>query len=541
MAVITPNTDIYVLKVPLEINDDNQLTFANATAQYNWFNSQSKLVFSNYTYQRKDSTITVAYPIDDLYQFNYVMYRNTNYSNKWFYAYITGYQMESNGTTTLSIKTDVYQTWMFELQVRQSFVEREHVSNDTPGLHTIPENLETGDYIIDSNTKISLTNPSTGNFYACFLLSKKPFNDAPMTYATWNIGGIFSGLFCVAVPVGFAKNMIELYNLSSDVTADAIVNIYMIPVECVDITHSMNWSPTSGTTFNVYQVREDVVTTNTATIVEHPGFKNNYVPKNKKLLCYPYKYFHITNNAGTDIDYRWEDFPLNGSGNHQADISVKCIPSCGASSKLEFSNYKDYDSTASGHNLMMAYGISGAKLPTCAWTTDYYTNWLTQNGVNIATNVGLGIAGAAIGVATGGVGLVAAGISTASTVASAVGQTHRAETTPPQAHGDVSQGDISFARQQSAFNAYGMSIRNEYAYVIDKYFSMYGYKVNTVKIPNITGRTNWNYVKTVGCYLAGDIPQEDLAELKSMFDKGITFWHNPSTFCDYSQSNAIVS
>jgi hypothetical protein len=70
---------------------------------------------------------------------------------------------------------------------------------------------------------------------------------------------------------------------------------------------------------------------------------------------------------------------------------------------------------------------------------------------------------------------------------------------------------------------------------------MFGYKVNSLKIPNITGRTNWNYVKTVGCYLAGDIPQEDLAELKSMFDKGITFWHNPATFCDYSQSNAIVS
>ena len=86
-----------------------------------------------------------------------------------------------------------------------------------------------------------------------------------------------------------------------------------------------------------------------------------------------------------------------------------------------------------------------------------------------------------------------------------------------------------------------MSIRPEYARIIDGYFSAYGYKVNTIKIPNVTGRTNWNYVKTVGCYIDADIPQEDLQEIKNLFDKGITFWHNPLTFRDYSQSNAIVT
>ena len=68
-----------------------------------------------------------------------------------------------------------------------------------------------------------------------------------------------------------------------------------------------------------------------------------------------------------------------------------------------------------------------------------------------------------------------------------------------------------------------------------------GYKVNSLKIPNITGRTNWNYVKTIDCNITGEIPQEDLQELKDMFDNGVTFWHNSATFLDYSQSNNIVS
>ena len=51
---------------------------------------------------------------------------------------------------------------------------------------------------------------------------------------------------------------------------------------------------------------------------------------------------------------------------------------------------------------------------------------------------------------------------------------------------------------------------------------------------------NWNFVKTIGCYIEADIPQDDLQEIKSMFDKGVTFWHNPATFADYSQNNDIL-
>ena len=53
MAVIAPQTDVYLLKVPLEIDNANQLTFANATAQFNYFNSLPKIAVDDYSYQRK--------------------------------------------------------------------------------------------------------------------------------------------------------------------------------------------------------------------------------------------------------------------------------------------------------------------------------------------------------------------------------------------------------------------------------------------------------------------------------------------------------
>ena len=270
----------------------------------------------------------------------------------------------------------------------------------------------------------------------------------------------------------------------------------------------------------------------------------NYSPVNKKLLTWPYSYFYVTNKAGQVAEYRYEDFPFETVGSDYARcISYKkaIVPSASLSAKLYFTNYKSYSEQSGYGTKMYAYGVDYPKIPVCAWTTDYYTNWLTQNGVNVGTNLALGVGGAVLGLATGGIGLVAGAAGLVSSIANTVSQVHKAETTPPQAHGDVNTGDFQYCFQRSSISFYEMSIRPEYAKIIDAYFSAYGYKVNMIKTPNVTGRTNWNFVKTVGCYIEANIPQEDLQEIKNLFDKGITFWHNPTTFRDYSQSNAIVT
>jgi hypothetical protein len=105
---------------------------------------------------------------------------------------------------------------------------------------------------------------------------------------------------------------------------------------------------------------------------------------------------------------------------------------------------------------------------------------------------------------------------------------------------NVASGDITFSQKESGFTWRKMSIRAEYARMIDDYFTMFGYKTNRLKVPNINGRANWNYVKTKGCNIIGDIPQDDMQEIKTMFNRGVTIWHHANTFLDYSQSNAIV-
>ena len=153
---ITPNTQIRLLSVPFEIDNKNQLTFNNITAQTNYFTSLPNLEIEECSYQRKDNIIKFPAHIDTLLNYNYVMYKNNNYSNKWFYAFIDKMEYENNGTTNISIKQDVFQTWQFDLLYKKMFVEREHVNSDKIGEHTIPEGLETGELIVDNIIKYDM-------------------------------------------------------------------------------------------------------------------------------------------------------------------------------------------------------------------------------------------------------------------------------------------------------------------------------------------------------------------------------------------------
>ena len=70
-----------------------------------------------------------------------------------------------------------------------------------------------------------------------------------------------------------------------------------------------------------------------------------------------------------------------------------------------------------------------------------------------------------------------------------------------------------------------MSVTAQMAKTIDDFFTMYGYATHKIKLPNITGRSNWNFVKTVNCSLHGSCVTDDINFLQTMFNRGVTFWH----------------
>lgn len=534
MAVIAPQTDVYLLKVPLEIDNTNQLTFANATAQFNYFNSLPKISYDNFTYQRKDNTIRIPALIDDIIQYNYIMYRNEGFSNKWFYAYIDKMEYLNDGVTAVSITTDVWQTWQFDLTYKPTFVEREHVNDDTIGIHTLPENVELGQFVFNGQAT-NFGQTAVDDCYIALGVTEliAPFTtDIPLTDQFSVYNGIYSGLnYLFFSSFESLDNTIKHYVANGK--TDAIQTIFYVPYSFIanSTTHSKSYNVSfwgSSAVAVVYWVEPSLNPIDeNAVSITRPSTLLSYIPRNKKLLTYPYCFFNVTNNVGDEYEYRYEDF----TGNPTFQASMALCPSM--SIKAVATNYKNgvVDQT-------WGEGISGAKTPQCSWKSDYYTNWLTQNGVNIGLQALNSSVATGASLATGN--MVGAGVGLVGAISNTVSEFYRASIIPDQVHGNINAGDITFTTNKSCFTILPKCIKTEYAKVIDNYFDMFGYKINTVKRPNITGRRNWNYVKTIGCYIEADIPQDDLQSIKNMFDNGVTFWHNASTFADYSQINDII-
>lgn len=551
--VITPQTDLYLLKVPLEMSNDNQLTFASAQAQFNYFYSLPKLEGDGkFTYQRKDGVIRFGALIDDILDYNYVMYRNTAYSDKWFYAFIVGMQYSSDQVTNITIKTDVWQTWQFDLTYKPVLIDREHQNTDVAGDNLLPEGVELGEYVTNGNVE----NFGTSDSYVTVVEVSQVENEgesATLAYqwvdgthdVTPTLNNITRGTTPLIISGQTAFSALrDVYDWAG--LGDAIVNVYLLPSNLVGTTYQINLVGARGvdlkTCSALVPATKDGVYEITTKSLSKPSKIGGlgYTPRNKKLLTAPYCYFTISNNAGSSVPFNYEDFnqstfQFKVEGTFGASGNVKAIPV----------NYKKFASTENA----LDYSVSGAKFPICSWKSDSYTNWLTQNAVNMQTEwTGTAIAGGLTMLGSvykdGMLGLGTGAISAVGDLIGTAREQHMAKTRanmiPDQVKGNLNTGDFVWAKYRSMFTYLPMSIKEQQARIIDEYFDQFGYKCNRVKIPNVYGRRNWNFVKTVGCYIEANIPQDDLQEIKSMFDRGITFWHNPATFADYSQSNDIV-
>lgn len=99
-------------------------------------------------------------------------------------------------------------------------------------------------------------------------------------------------------------------------------------------------------------------------------------------------------------------------------------------------------------------------------------------------------------------------------------------------------GDVYFT-YQNQFSGYCLvyrQISNEYIAILENYFKKYGYKVNTIEIPNLHTRESWNYIRTIDCNIKANINAESLEKLRTMFNNGVTVWHTTDVG-NYTLSN----
>lgn len=513
-----PSSNIYLTDVPWTDNYTDILNFPNINVQKNFFNSRIKKTFSNYVYLKKDSAIKVEGNIDELIMYNYLFYKNPS-TNKNYYCFITNMEYISENTTQIYFKTDVFQTWGFDIVYNNCFIERCHVDNDSIGANTVPEGLETGEYICSEMFKLE----NTPENYCIIVGSTANLQSSSMED---DRGGDYTGVYS---SVGYywykynAGNQLgsDIQKLANANKISAISSIFMAPTWLVSGYDAKAHKGKVSTTVNVANY------TTVQTDIVHN--LNGYTPKNNKLFTYPYCYFMITNGVGGHAVFR----PELCQGNYlKVNVEGVLTPSCSIHyTPLNYQNVADnFDA-----------GISGGKLPQLNWSSDQFTNWLTQNAVNLTTpdvNMALtplSMFGDLMTLNIGGATERYANNYLAIKQRDKEVETHAK--IPPQVSGNLNAGDIATATIDNTLHVYTMTIKSEFAKIIDDYFSMFGYQTNRIQKLKLTGRPNWNYVKTINCNVSGSIPESDLNEIKHIFDSGVTCWHNINTMYDYTQNN----
>lgn len=532
---IEPGTNIRILhNIPLDKTYDHTIYFSDATAQRGYFIYNQKYNLSNYTYQRVQRGVArVGIKADDLYDCNYMMFQNTNYGNKWFYAFITSVEFINNETSQITFELDVMQTWHFDYTTDYCFVEREHTETDTIGGNILPEPVTPGEYVYNNLHPIGITEDGQDVDLTTMsvIVAIVDISDQQTQAHGLRYDGIYGGAELYAFGV---NNVTGINGLISTYTRNpnAIVSIYMCPSAFIDVIDP-NTHKISGTaTGKIWDYINDTPITLTDTI-------NGYLPKNAKLYTYPYNFYHVDNNSGAGLNFRYEFF-----GNLTPSVRISAMITQPVRAILRARNYKGSRDTS-----VPSESITLSNYPLCSWSVDSYQAWVAQTSVPYAIdmikNVTIGLGSLMSAVASQDGGKVASAESgllsgTFGAVMDRVKQGYQASIATDITVGSTNNGGINVADGTNTFYCGRCSITAQYAKMIDDFFTRFGYAVNCIKQPNRNSRPHWNYVKTAGCTLTGSVPADDMDKICRIYDHGITFWKYGSEVGNYSLNNSLL-
>lgn len=505
---IAPNSTIKMLKdVPLDTTYNHTIYFANSALQASYFMGLQKYSFNDQTYQRVNrGVLRIRRSADDLYDCNYLMFQNTAFGTKWFYAFVKSVEYVNNVTSEITYEIDVMQTWHFDYTLGECFVDREHAAQDGIDQNTVPENIETGPYVSTNSA-----NFLSAHFGICLMATE--ISPSAAGEIAWNEPQVIGGfpMPCYIAYFGNIENVTMEYiqrildAFSADGKIDAIVGMFTYPVSFSAYGENPGYRVVVGAERNI-----------------------GYVPRNKKLLTYPYCALEVT-ALGQSCELRYDLFSTT-------DQQFSIRYGFGPNMEVAFTplNY-------AGKQENFEYTVTIKDFPICAWIKDYYQNWLAQNKARITIGTISAVANAVTGVVGAGSSIGAGNsiLSSITSVATQMSEVYRNKMVPDQMVGSASAGDIFAMSGVTGFYTSCKCITGEYQAIIDEYFDMFGYKTNRVKVPNRNVRPFWTYTKTVGCVAKGSVPADDMRQICAIYDKGITFWTQGDNVGNYSLDNRV--
>ena len=430
---------------------------------------------------------------------------------------------------------------------------------------------------------------NNGECRAVSTLTTEQWNEQKMPTKRNKMG---TGFFCLPIPVGYPSAVQDAVDRLND-NSGTIVAIFQIPFEM----YSDNWSSTT-------------VSEHEQTFVQQTPFKytsksGSYSSvRNKKLYSYPFRELVVSNQNGTNAELKWELFSTRQNEQVVANFNIinAFVPS--PKSFVYPKNYrnltKDFDNgitledfpqpcytedsfskwwaqnkSSLGISLLSQIGSAGLMFATAGGSASAgfgaemagvfadegavaLENMAMANSLGMS-NVGRGFGnmastffqaeemaktgggkkglsrGQGLALSTGALG-----------IAKTLGGVLSARAVPNTAQVQNNSAIVNVLLDRFGFVFYDVGITGEMAEIFDKYFDMFGYATNRVKVPNFlasaTKRPSYNYVKMQNCYIkaqTGDrgLPEKAQSAIQAIFNNGITFWTNLSDVGNYNVTN----
>lgn len=560
----TPETTFYLGHVPWDSSYRDVRLYASESAQLTGimgFMNPAFTATGNTFFRNHATQLRVPFHATRLQEagINYIAWQN-GASGKWWFAFVQETRYLNDDVSNLVIEVDVFQTWWFSLTPKACYVEREHVSDDTIGSNILDEPVDTGEFVVnETRTTDALKD------YTIIILSAEEPTGSPtdvIKSKKESTGGWSDtmyegcGMYAFnpqeAISIGAAT---WISWLTAAGGGNSISAVFMYPTMMMPEGARFDGTNLFNNVSKIQPQTIEYLCTWSTTL-------DGYTPRNNKLYTYPFSFVRASNNNGNYHDYRFElkntvnitasSFQIRGALDPAGDTLL--IP-------------KEYNGQA--FNMQEVVNMGG--YPQCSWSYNGYDAWLAQNtgsvGASILTGAAM-VAPAVVGLATGvgalgGVGatagMLASGAATAGEVAALGGVT--ASTAGLAVMGGQQLAStagklIDASRQSSSvrsassnvalhgigygmFSVMRMSVRAQIARRIDDFFDVFGYSTQEVKVPNMTGRTSWNYVKCRDAAFEGTAPAKDTARINAQLDAGVTFWHTDD-IGNYALDNSIV-
>ncbi len=531
-----------------------------------------KFGYSSCTYMRKDKVIVVDENADvlDAAGVNYCRYINGDFNNSmYFYAFVDSIEYVAPRTSRLHIRTDCFTTYFDRIQHNQCFVEREHVADDTPYHNVVPENVGSSELIRINSTRLlggCLDSTDENNWIVAFNVATDPDDLELGSYL-----GVVSvgGTPCATYWYGVALDNAILFSHYLAEHNATILSVNLISIYASWINDGEDIT-VKGQNVHVYHLRDTTsaesgysgtinvnigiggagsVTGNAGQVTTVQVIVDDFINSMKsnfnncKILNYPYTAFEVFTYDGSSTTLVPQDTLFDFAGGHSGyqfkDTIVQGnTPSETAILALSSGGYDEADPFVTQ---------SFSSFPTIAVTQDSYAQFVARNSNSLKFQKDIALRDGTFKMLQSGIGMSKTAmdanvqgfigsfqgmVSAGDTLDAIDAKMADAKAAPDGVAGHASDGALFMLNRLGIwFGVKRCSWRMLES--IDSYFDRYGYAVKVHKTPQWNSRSQFNFVKTAGANVSGEIPESDKEVINNLLDTGLTVWHSVGAYGTY--------